>query len=197
MCVYVLVDVHACVCTCMCVWMYVRTPCLPLSPRQLVDCYMEAYHLTPDPHERSHLADVIYDIISSRPRYNPDAAYFSTCYHDEIDLLRTHSELMESILSRQLMDERDYCQLMGNSLSGTNFSRSQFGMPLPLVAKQQVSLIGEESTLCPAYLLEVCPSLSMASHLYYSLKGASEEAVSATVNVTMSLSVIQCWLKSF
>ena len=69
---------------------------------------------------------------------------------------------------------------MGNSLGGAKPSSRQFGMPLPLVAKQQVSLIGEESTLCPAFLLEVCPSLCMASHLYYALKGASEEAVSTT-----------------
>jgi hypothetical protein len=148
------------------------------NKKKLVDCYLEAYHLTPDPKEKQNLAQVIYDIISSRPRYDLDAPYFTECYHRESEILCTHTDFISSVLSTHISDCRSYGQLLVTGDSGAGGrGNGCFGMPLPLIAKQQVALAGSRSDVCPAYLLEVCPSVSMAAQLYHALRDTVEEAV--------------------
>ena len=126
--------------------------------------------------------------MTSRPDYSLEAEYFSSCYDEETAYWRAHLELVSKLFSKQLHEERDYKQLLG-LVSTEGLPSGSFGMPHPLFARQPAALIGEESILGPAFLLEVCPSLSLAPQVYKALASATEEMV---YNQPQLIAIIYC-----
>ncbi|XP_070558917.1 uncharacterized protein [Ptychodera flava] len=136
------------------------------NKRQLLDCYLEAYHNVFDMQEKRQLAQVITNTMYQRPRFDFDASYFVKTYRAECICLRLHSSLIKSILDKQIAEQREYIQKM------TREGDSDFGLPHEIVPKQLVALNLSRPALKHVYMLEFHPSLAMGSRLPVCLKRA-------------------------
>ncbi|XP_077981616.1 uncharacterized protein LOC144436648 [Glandiceps talaboti] len=129
------------------------------NKRQLLDCYVEAYHNVFDMQEKRQLTQVITNIIYKRPRFDFDAAYFVKTYRAESVCLRLHCSLVKSMLDKQIDDQREYIQKV------TRDGDTEFGLPHQIVPKQLVALNLSRPALKHVYMLEFHPSLALASRL--------------------------------
>lgn len=69
---------------------------------------MECYHHVCNKNEHNKLAQIITTYLHSRPRYDPEAAYFTSIYQKEISCLQTQCQLLQAVINYQLSEERTY-----------------------------------------------------------------------------------------
>lgn len=72
---------------------------------QLLNCYCEAYQHTVGAEERFALAQVITDIMHSRPLLDLNQDYFVQVYRAETDCLQSHQLLIKDILDNEVKTE--------------------------------------------------------------------------------------------
>uniref|UniRef100_UPI0037E99645 uncharacterized protein n=1 Tax=Semicossyphus pulcher TaxID=241346 RepID=UPI0037E99645 len=143
------------------------------SKVQLLNCYYEAYQHTAGTEERSALARVITDIMHSRPHLDLNQDYFVQVYRAETGCLRSHQQLIRDILHNQIDKQRQYLhRIWRDDHKG---SVHDYGLPPNYVPKHVVSLGGSSPALMNVFLLEVHPSLCLASAVYHSLDQAHTE----------------------
>ncbi|XP_049452775.1 uncharacterized protein si:ch73-242m19.1 isoform X1 [Epinephelus fuscoguttatus] len=143
------------------------------SKVQLLNCYFEAYQHAAGTEERFALARVITDIMHSRPHLDLNQEYFVQTYRAEIGCLRSHQQLIRDILDNQIEKQRQYLQRIWRD--DQKGSVHDFGLPPKYIPKHLVSLGGSSSALMNTFLLEVHPSLCLASAVYHSLVQAHME----------------------
>ncbi|KAK2144748.1 hypothetical protein LSH36_734g02004 [Paralvinella palmiformis] len=134
--------------------------------KELLDCYLEAYHHVFDRDEKRLLTQELTNIIYRRPRYDFSTSYFIRCYRLECMCLRLHSNLIKGILDKQIDEQREYIEKLSNHNS------REFGLPYHLIQKQPISVNMSRSALKNVYLLEFHPSLAVASKLPQALRHA-------------------------
>ncbi|KAL3968597.1 granzyme K [Sarotherodon galilaeus] len=166
------------------------------SKVQLLNCYYEAYQHAAGTEERFALAQVITDIMHRKPQLDLNQDYFFQAYRTEISCMQSHQRLIRDILDNQIERQRLYLQRIWRN-DHKAFITS-YGRPPNYVPQYLVSLGGgrhvktavEELytikhdyflllTLMPAlmnvFLLEVHPSLCLASAVYQGLVQAHTE----------------------
>ncbi|KAG7510523.1 hypothetical protein JOB18_024247 [Solea senegalensis] len=143
------------------------------SKVQLLNCYYEAYQHSAGTEERFTLARVITDIMHSRPQLDLNQDYFIQAYRAEIDCLRSHQQLIKNILDNQIEKQRLYLQRVWRG--DDKGSIYNYGLPLNYVPKHSVSLGGSSPALMNTFLLEVHPSLCLASAVHHGLVQAHTE----------------------
>ncbi|KAJ7990800.1 hypothetical protein DPEC_G00290670 [Dallia pectoralis] len=135
------------------------------SKVQLLNCYFEAYQHVTGPEERFSMAQVITDIMHRRPRLDLDvgAESFVQTYRAEMVCLQTHQQLIRAVLNSQIERQRQYLRQVwrGDQVHGA--TPQDYGLPPNYVAKHSVP------ALIDVFLLEVHPSLSLASEVYQGL----------------------------
>lgn len=137
------------------------------NKRQLLDCYLEAYHHVFDPKEKKRLAQIMVNVMHSRPRYDFSADYFVKTYRAECVCLRLHCNLIKSILDKQIDDEREYIQKVSREDNST-----LFGLPHRIIPQQHIAVNTSRPALRYVYMLEFHPSLGLASRVYEALQSA-------------------------
>ncbi|XP_033180902.1 uncharacterized protein LOC113127098 isoform X2 [Mastacembelus armatus] len=143
------------------------------SKVQIINCYYEAYQHAAGTEEKFALAQVITDIMHSRPLLDLSQDYFVQTYRAEIDCLQSHKQLIRDILDNQIEKQRRYLQRVWRGSS--KGSIDDYGLPLNYIPKHLVSLGGSSPALMNVFLLEVHPSLCLASAVYHVLIQAHTE----------------------
>ncbi|XP_029350211.1 uncharacterized protein LOC115036227 [Echeneis naucrates] len=143
------------------------------SKVQLLNCYYEAYQHAAGTEERFALARVITDIMHGRPQLDLEQDYFVQVYRAETDCLQNHQQLIKYILDNQIENQRQYLQRIWRDKH--KGSVHDYGLPLNYIPKHLVSLGGDSPALTNVFLLEVHPSLCLASGVYDSLVQAHIE----------------------
>ncbi|XP_047197601.1 coiled-coil domain-containing protein 162 isoform X2 [Hippoglossus stenolepis] len=143
------------------------------SKVQLLNCYCEAYQHAAGAEERFALARVVTDIMHSRPQLDLNQDHFVQVYRAETDCLRSHQQLIKNVLDNQIEKQRQYLQRIWRD--DRQGSTHDFGLPLNYVPKHMVSLGGSSPALMNVFLLEVHPSLCLASAVYQGLVQAHTE----------------------
>ncbi|XP_017555415.2 uncharacterized protein si:ch73-242m19.1 isoform X3 [Pygocentrus nattereri] len=141
---------------------------------ELLNCYFEAYQHVIDLEEQFSLAQVITDVMHRRPRLDLGTEYFVQGYKQEVVCLQSHQQLIKLVLNTQIDKQRQYLERIWRGKQ----SRScllEYGFPLNYVPKQLVSVGGSSPTLKSVYLLELHPSLCLASDVYRTLEQAHVE----------------------
>ncbi|XP_066505111.1 uncharacterized protein si:ch73-242m19.1, partial [Hoplias malabaricus] len=141
---------------------------------ELMNCYFDAYQHVIDLEERFSLAQVITDIMHRRPHVDLEAGYFVQAYRQEVACLQTHQQLIKSVLNSQIDKQRQYLDRIWRGEQSKSCPQ-QYGFPLNYVPKQLVSVGGCSPALKSVYLLELHPSLSLASGVYRALEQAHAE----------------------
>ncbi|XP_019133387.2 uncharacterized protein si:ch73-242m19.1 [Larimichthys crocea] len=171
------------------------------SKVQLLNCYYEAYQHAAGTEERCALARVITDIMHSRPQLDLNQDYFVQVYRAEIGCLRSHQQLIKNILDNQIEKQRQYLQRIWRD--DRKNSVHDYGLPPNYVPKHLVSLGGSSPALMNIFLLEVHPSLCLASAVYHGLVQAHSElcqlhrAVSITDKLALRQQLLQEALQSW
>ncbi|XP_073339210.1 uncharacterized protein [Pagrus major] len=171
------------------------------SKVQLLNCYYEAYQHAAGTEERFELARVVTDIMHSRPQLDLNQDYFVQAYRAEIDCLRSHQQLIRDILDNQIDKQRQYLERIWRD--DHKGSVHDFGRPPNYIPKHQVSLGGSSPALMNVFLLEVHPSLCLASAVYHSLVQAHTEicqlhrATSTTDKLVLRQKLLQRALQSW
>ncbi|XP_051252376.1 uncharacterized protein si:ch73-242m19.1 isoform X2 [Dicentrarchus labrax] len=171
------------------------------SKVQLLNCYYEAYQHASGTEERFALAQVITDIMHSRPQLDLNQDYFVQAYRAEIGCLQSHQQLIKDILDNQIEKQRQYLQhIWRDDRKG---SIHDYGLPPNYVPQHLVSLGGSSPALMNIFLLEVHPSLCLAAAIYHSLVQAHTElcqlqrATSITDKLTLRQKLLQQALQSW
>ncbi|XP_052781335.1 uncharacterized protein LOC128217918 isoform X2 [Mya arenaria] len=136
--------------------------------RELIDCYMEAYHNVFDRDEKRALAQVIINLMYQRPRFDLTSEYFIKIYRAESVILRQHVNLVKGILDKQIEDMREYNQKVCRD-------GDKYGLPHRIVPKQPISVNHSKSALRNLFILEFHPSLAIASRIPQAMKFARQE----------------------
>ncbi|XP_062515580.1 uncharacterized protein LOC134191037 isoform X2 [Corticium candelabrum] len=145
------------------------------SKRKLLNCYLEAYHNVFDPNEKRNLAQVMTNVMFSRPRFDASAEYFIHIYQEESLCLQLQKTLVVKILNKQIDSQRQY---LGRILSSQEVSPEEnFGLPLNVILQQPIALTDASTALNPVHLLEFHPSLCLASRLSGSLSSSLHEVL--------------------
>ncbi|KAM7376223.1 hypothetical protein PAMP_005966 [Pampus punctatissimus] len=110
------------------------------SKIELLNCYYEAYQHAAGTEERFALAQVITDIMHSRPHLDLNHDYFVQAYRDEIRCLQSHQQLIKDVLDNQIEKQRQYLQRIWRSDSKDSIH--DYGLPPNYVPKHLVSLGG-------------------------------------------------------
>ncbi|XP_074645051.1 uncharacterized protein LOC141901606 isoform X2 [Tubulanus polymorphus] len=129
------------------------------AKRQLIDCYVEAYHHVFDRDEKRSLAQVITNLIHKRPRFDFNAAYFIRSYRMECISLRLQAQLVKSIFDKQIEEEREYLAKIVKK------DDHQPGFPFKIIQKQPISINMSRPALRNVFMLEFHPSLAIASRI--------------------------------
>ncbi|EGV98844.1 Transmembrane protein FLJ37396 [Cricetulus griseus] len=144
------------------------------SKRQLLDSYLEAYQHTLDPEEGFTLAQAMTDIIHRRPKFDLGHSYFTKAYQDDCACLRLHRQLVRSVLSHLLEQQREYVRRLWRGDHPE--AHKTFGLPPNIICKQFVSI----NNSCPAsenvHLLELHPSLGLVGLIPKALEHLFREA---------------------
>ncbi|KAL4226305.1 hypothetical protein ACF0H5_014288 [Mactra antiquata] len=136
--------------------------------RELIDCYMEAYHHVFDRDAKRAIAQVIVNIMYQRPRYDLSAEYFVKIYRAECVIVRQHINLVKGVLDKQIEDEREYNQKVCRD-------GDKFGLPHRIIPKQPISVNHSKSALRNTFILEFHPTLAIAAKLPDAIKFALQE----------------------
>ncbi|XP_008289483.1 coiled-coil domain-containing protein 162 [Stegastes partitus] len=143
------------------------------SKVQLLNCYYEAYQHAAGTEESFSLARVITDIMHRRPQLDLDHGYFVDTYRAEISCLQNHRQLIRDVLDNQIKTQRQYLDRIWRDDRKGSFS--DYGLPPNYAPKHLVSLGGSSPALMSVFLLEVHPSLCLASAVYQALTRAHAE----------------------
>ncbi|XP_057617901.1 uncharacterized protein LOC130869617 [Chionomys nivalis] len=143
------------------------------SKRQLLDSYFEAYQHTLDTEERFALAQAMTNTMYRRPKFDLCCSYFTKAYQDDCTCLRLHRQLVRSILSHQLEQQREYVQTLWR---GDQPALKTFGLPLNVIRKQFVSINSSCPTSENDHLLEFHPSLGLVGLIPKALEHLLREA---------------------
>lgn len=138
--------------------------------RELIDCYMEAYHNVFDRDEKRAIAQVIVNLIYQRPRFDLSADYFIKIYRAECVIIRQHINLVKNVLDKQIEDQREYNQKVCRD-------GDTFGLPHRIVPKQPIAVNHSRSALRNVFMLEFHPSLALAAKIPQALKFALQELI--------------------
>ncbi|XP_077975931.1 uncharacterized protein LOC120340906 isoform X2 [Styela clava] len=139
------------------------------NKRELLDCFLEAYHNTFDPRERRELAQAITDIMYQRPRYDLKQDYFIQAYRMECACLRLKTSLVKQILTNQIEENRHYVTSISRNSEG-------FGLPFPIIQKQPIAVNLPKPALTHIHMFEFHPSLgATASRIPEALRHALRE----------------------
>ncbi|KAI4884589.1 hypothetical protein NFI96_034543 [Prochilodus magdalenae] len=141
---------------------------------ELLNCYFEAYQHAIDLEERFSLAQVITDVMHRRPRLDLETEYFVQAYRQELACLQSHQQLLKLVLNTQIDKQRQYLERIWRGEQRRNCPH-EYGFPLNYVPKQLVSVGGSSPALKGVYLLEIHPSLCLASDVYRALEQAHAE----------------------
>ncbi|XP_077868441.1 uncharacterized protein LOC100372084 [Saccoglossus kowalevskii] len=136
------------------------------NKRQLLDCYLEAYHNVFDKDEKRKLAQVITNLMHKRPRFDFASDYFIKTYRAESVCLRLHCTLIKSILDKQIEEQREYIHKV------TRDGDEEFGLPHKIIPKQLINLNLSRPALKNVYMLEFHPCLAIASRLPHAINKA-------------------------
>ncbi|ELT87774.1 hypothetical protein CAPTEDRAFT_135511, partial [Capitella teleta] len=164
--------------------------------KELLDCYMEAYHHVTDRDERRGLAQVITNLLYQRPRFDFQANYFVRCYRLECMCLRAKTQLTKELLDRQISEQREY-------VAKATSSGAQYGLPLKVINKHPISVNMSRSALKNIYMLEFHPSLAFISRISQALKQAYWELYhqyqpnSVTESIIMEKKMLDCALSDW
>ncbi|KAK2166354.1 hypothetical protein NP493_1328g00012 [Ridgeia piscesae] len=167
------------------------------AKKELLDCYLEAYHHVFDRDEKRKLAQVIINIMYMRPRMDFDANYFATCYRLQCLCLCRQTLLITSVLNKQIEDQREYIKRI------TKDTPLMFGMPDPIVPHQPIAVNMSSPALKPVYMLEFHPSLTIASripevlnHVFWETYHV-EPAANATEMLNVELLILDTAISQF
>ncbi|KAK3588936.1 hypothetical protein CHS0354_023696 [Potamilus streckersoni] len=138
---------------------------------ELLDCYMEAYHHVFDRDEKRKLAQVITNIIYKRPQFDLRSNYFIKMYRTECVVLHLHTNLIKSILDKQIEEEREYNQRVCRE------GDKEFGLPHRVIPKQPISINQSKSAIKNIFMLEFHPSLAIAGKIPEALSYALRELI--------------------
>ncbi|XP_019634139.1 PREDICTED: uncharacterized protein LOC109477364 [Branchiostoma belcheri] len=141
------------------------------SKRQLLDCYLEAYHHVFDTQEKQELSAVMTTVMNQRPRIDFTLDYFVKTYRAECVVLRLQAQLVKSVLDKQIEEQRDY---VGKLTEGRAF---EFGLPPKIIPKQPVAINFSKPALKHVYMLEFHPSLGVASRIPQAINHAFWELI--------------------
>ncbi|XP_034531399.1 coiled-coil domain-containing protein 162 [Notolabrus celidotus] len=171
------------------------------SKVQLLNCYFEAYQHTAGTEEKFALARVITDIMHSRPHLDLNQDYFVEVYRAEIDCLQIHQQLIRNILDNQIDKQRQYLhRIWRDDHKGSIYD---YGLPPNYTPNHLVSLGGSSPEVMNVFLLEVHPSLCLASAVYDGLDQAHSElcqlhrATSSTDKLGLKRKLLQEALQSW
>ncbi|CAH8574297.1 unnamed protein product [Heterobilharzia americana] len=128
------------------------------AKKRLLDIYLEAYNHVISRDSRRLLAQTMTDLMYKRPRIDFSENYFVTAYRYECAILRQRTEIMRSVLTHQILNEREY-------LKKVSTDKSEYGLPPPLIEKFLIASSTDEPVLCPVHLLEFHPSLACTPSL--------------------------------
>ncbi|XP_005736840.1 uncharacterized protein ccdc162p [Pundamilia nyererei] len=143
------------------------------SKVQLLNCYYEAYQHAVGTEERFALAQVITDIMHRKPQLDLNQDNYFQAYRTEISCMQSHQRLIRDILDNQIERQRLYLQCIWRN-DHKGFITS-YGRPPNYVPQYLVSLGGTRPALMNVFLLEVHPSLCLASAVYHGLVQAHTE----------------------
>ncbi|XP_057314205.1 uncharacterized protein LOC130655465 isoform X2 [Hydractinia symbiolongicarpus] len=165
--------------------------------RNLLDCYFEVYHHCVSKEERKSLAKIMMTIMKQRPRIDFNEKYFVKAYQYETLLLRSHCDLVKSIIDEHIVDQRQYIQKLYRD------GQQKFGLPLKVVPIQSISVNTSRPALKNIFMLEFHPSLAIISSLPDVLRQAYRELIhthqpdTTTKKVFLELKLIRtvqkCW----
>lgn len=144
--------------------------CFMENKKHLLDSYFEAYHHVFDREEKRSLAMAMTNVIHKRPRFDFSSNYFLKTYRLENVCLRLQTNLVRSVLDRQIEEEREYSERVLQSVDAQ--SEASFGLPFPIIPKQAVSLNFSRAVLKNVFILEFHPSLAVAAKLPAALNHA-------------------------
>nr|CAH8857122.1 unnamed protein product [Trichobilharzia regenti] len=150
------------------------------AKKSLMDIYLEAYNHVISRESRRRLAQMMTDLMFKRPRIDFSENYFVKAYRYECAILRQRTEVMRSILTHQILNEREY-------LKKVCTGKPEFGLPPPLIEKFLIAPSTDEPVLCPIYLLEFHSSLACTP----SIIEAIDESVLRAFNVLTPESQIE------
>eukprot|EP00818_Percolomonas_sp_WS_P000193 CAMPEP_0117435588 /NCGR_PEP_ID=MMETSP0759-20121206/560_1 /TAXON_ID=63605 /ORGANISM="Percolomonas cosmopolitus, Strain WS" /LENGTH=2262 /DNA_ID=CAMNT_0005227143 /DNA_START=110 /DNA_END=6898 /DNA_ORIENTATION=+ len=143
--------------------------------RKLIDCYMEAYEHCIDPKQQHHLAQVITDLLHSKPHIDMGAKYFSESYAAEIIGLELQHSLMRDVINAQMNSEKKYVKYLYRSFD-PNTRKSTVGMPENLIDDPRL-----ETRLFPGSsrvgYIDFYSSLSQIGFVYESIETAIDDLV--------------------
>ncbi|XP_073725281.1 uncharacterized protein [Misgurnus anguillicaudatus] len=140
---------------------------------QLLNGYLEAYQHVTDQEERLGLAQVITNIMHRSPQIDFTAGYFVQAYRDSIVCLQSHQQLIRTVLNKQIDEQRQYLERIWRERQ--NGFPCDYGLPPNYIPKHLVSVGGCWPALKSVYLLELHPSLCLASRLYEGIERACAE----------------------
>lgn len=136
-------------------------------------------------------------IMKQRPRIDFNEKYFVKAYQYETLLLRSHCDLVKSIIDEHIVDQRQYIQKLYRD------GQQQFGLPLKVVPIQSISVNTSRPALKNIFMLEFHPSLAIISSLPGVLRQAYRELIhthqpdTTTKKVFLELKLIRtvqkCW----
>lgn len=165
--------------------------------RNLLDCYFEVYHHCVSKEGRKSLAKIMMTIMKQRPRIDFNEKYFVKAYQYETLLLRSHCDLVKSIIDEHIVDQRQYIQKLYRD------GQQQFGLPLKVVPIQSISVNTSRPAIKNIFMLEFHPSLAIISSLPGVLRQAYRELIhthqpdTTTKKVFLELKLIRtvqkCW----
>lgn len=95
--------------------------------RKILECYMEAYEQCTSPEKQKHLAQVILDIIHTKPQIDTSASYFSESYAAEIIGLELQYSLLRDVINYQMNEEKKYVRYLYQSFEPRK--PRNFGIP--------------------------------------------------------------------
>ncbi|XP_030575513.1 coiled-coil domain-containing protein 162 [Archocentrus centrarchus] len=171
------------------------------SKVQLLNCYYEAYQHAAGTEERFALAQVITDIMHRRPQLDLNQDYFVRAFRAEIDCMQSHQQLIRYILDNQIERQRLYLQRIWRN--DCKSFLTNYGRPPNYVPQYVVSLGGSRPALMNVFLLEVHPSLCLASAVYEGLVQAHTElcqlhrATSITAKLHLEQKLLEQALQSW
>ncbi|KNC47960.1 uncharacterized protein AMSG_04194 [Thecamonas trahens ATCC 50062] len=93
---------------------------------ELVNAYLHIYECTPDPEGVAKVAQVIVDLLASRPDLDMDAEYFAESYAASIVNVELHTRLISEMTDALIRDERQYVAFVHSEANAVGTSMPGF-----------------------------------------------------------------------
>ncbi|XP_066913096.1 uncharacterized protein [Clytia hemisphaerica] len=158
--------------------------------RQLLDCFLEAYHHITNEKEAKKMCQVLVNIMYQRPRFNFTHGYFIESYQLECKLLEEKCKIIKLILDDHIQEQRHYTQIINRD------EKRYYGMPGPMIPVQAISVNTSRPVLKDIFMLEFHPTISTIAAVPSAILKSHRELIhmfqpeSITDEVNLELSLV-------